>query len=53
MQAVSATSQSASPLKSRDLRAQRAAIFEAVKPARWKQMLALHRSHHFPSGTWI
>ena len=40
-------------LRSRDLRMQHAAIFEAAKPARWKQMLALHRSHHFRSGTWI
>ncbi|MDA8030579.1 MAG: hypothetical protein MPK62_05505, partial [Alphaproteobacteria bacterium] len=49
---VSVISQSASPVKSRDLRARHAAIFEAVKPSIWKQELDLHRSHHFPSGTW-
>ena len=53
MRVVRATSQSASPVKSRDLCAQHATIFEAAKPARWKQMLTLHQSHHFPSGTWI
>ena len=34
MWVVSVTSQSASPVKSRDLRVQQAAIFEAAKPAK-------------------
>ena len=50
---VRATSQSASPVKSRDLCMHRFAIFEAAKPARWTQMLPLHQFHHFPSGIWI